>query len=592
MSTWAPLRYAPCRVRTSKLSTIVALAMAASCVTETPDPFSVDVITPPDVEPLTTEWVASFYKFGFCDELALRAGMPDPVWTSTPSERRRALKPDAFGDWDFSMLPGEAALDVRAVDAEGTPLAARCIPVTRFFESGRFRLFPLAPVPASVEIRQDTALTSGSVSRDIEVVVTDGDGSPVEGVFVSPGTGLPLSRTDADGLAKISTPTTTAPSDANLLIEAYGVPGVPKRGRAAALPEAQCPETTFNTPLATGSGSMSFLAGAEDVVVVLRPDSPGVSRIEVFRPPGTRPTLERIATATTAGLGPIAVGRDPRDGKFDIAVGDEDGLVHLHRFDPAFRTLERGGTLDVSQFAIGPMPRFESMQMASITATTGTDLILISNAMRPTVSHLPSGAPGAYLDARALLAMDRAAPDAIYFGALVGDDRLDGLMVSGDGLTVLSQAADGRFEDTGERIADVRGPAEIVSFDVQTDDHLDVLILDAPPGRAPQAMVFRGTRDGLVQIASEPVDQSVEQLFADDLNRDGRPDVLALSRRRATHSVLVGDGHGLMLPVSDCAAIGDTAGGYAVDMDQDGVREWVTFSRDARELIVLSLPAR
>ena len=570
------------------------LALAGACVQETPDPFALEVVTPPDIVPLTTEYVASYFKFGFCDELALRAGVPDLVWTSTPSERRRAETTEGLGEFDFSKLPGEAALDVRAVDAEGTPLAARCIPVTRFFEAGRLRLFPLAPVPATLEILEPTALRAGSVSRPIRVKVSDGDGEPVAGVFVSPGVGLPLSRTDADGLASIATPTTAAPYDAALAIDAYGIPGPPHSGRATVMPPAPCPEATFSTPLATGSASLSFLAGDEDVVVVLRPERPGVSLVEVFRPPGSRPSLERVVTATTAGLGPLAVGRDQRDGRFTIAVGAEDGLIHLLRFDGAFRTIERSGTITVRAFGAGALPRLDALHLVTLTSTGGPALIVVGQRLQPTVLHFPAAAdPGSFEAPLPLLDVDRPAPRGLHFGDLIGDDTTDLLVVGGEGLTIWQQQADGSYHDNGVGgVANVTGAVELMSFDVRVDDRTDVVVLDEPPGQPPLVKIYASTGDGLTLRSSEAVDQSVERVFVDDLNRDGLPDVLALSRRARTHSVLVGDGHGLMLPLAKCDDLVETSGGYAIDMDRDGVREWVTFQRDARELTVLSLPAR
>ncbi len=545
------------------------------------EPFRIDVTSRPWIEARAASWSLDYFPERGCGPLELAGGRPDVVRTATAAVRRRSPDKAGLGSLDLSGLEGIGAIDVRALDEDGTPLGQRCVEVTRLTAEGSFRLLPLAPEGATVTVRGDTAFRAGGAVRPIEVEVRDAEGLPVRGVFVSSTPEAALTLTDERGIAAVDTPTLTPPLDALVELEVYGVPGLPIGARAVVVPAPACPEVLSTAPLPTGSAAVTELAVADDVVVVVRPDGAGRSLVEVLRPPGRRRVLERAATATTAGFGPVAVAADRRDGAYTIAVGGVDGAVHVLRFDPNARRLSRAGTVTAS--AAGPVPRLSALALGPIGAEAlpGPSLFVSAPELTPPVQRLTADAPGGFRPAVAAHDGDRA-PASLGLGDVDGDGRADLVSVFADRLELRLDAAAPGPAHTAE---DRAGALAIGALDVRVDDPAELVLLDRPPGVGPVLHVLSFVDGALVDRGSTAIPAG-DLLSLVELNDDGLPDVLVVSIGAEGGRRVVGSGRGQLLDAGGCE-LPDLSRIAAVDLDGDGAAEWVALARDARELAVL-----
>lgn len=565
----------------------VGVVALAGCSAER-KPFQIDVVAKPWVEAAAAEWQMSLFTRRSCERFTLADGAVDFARTATAAVRRTAATADGLGILELEGLDSTAALDVRAVDADDTPIAQRCIEVNAFVENGRFQVFALAPEGATFEVVENIALLAGGAKQPVQVLAKDASGAAQRGLFVSTGVGNALAVTGEDGIARIDTPTTTAPLDVALSIEVYGVSGPPVPGRAVVLANPVCPELSWTERLAGGGANLTSMAGDQDVVAVVLPESATRSRIEIYRAVGGRPALQRIATATTAGAGPVAIAEDRRDLSFIVAVGGEDANVYVHRFDPIARSLSDAVVYTASTARTGPLRELTVLSIASLTDDpfAGPSLIIGAPELRPTMLRFTPDVAGRFgaveplLDNADLLITDFAVAN------LFGSDAPELIITTANQLLVY----DGATRTTPLSLDGITGRIAIGPVDTVLDEMTPDIVLAERSGNTATVRYLSASATGLAVASSAEIATAGERPFIDDLNGDMRPDVLVFSSRSAQASIVLGDGRGSLLGSAACPDIDDVVGGYAADLDRDGDREWVALIRDARELAVFARP--
>ena len=541
------------------------------------------MLTPDDVTAQADAWIVNLFTGAECEPFALAPGRPDRVRTATPTLQRRVASASELGAIDLSGTTGPSALEVRAVDEDDTPLAGRCLGVSRFTEGGRIRLLRLAPPGATFEILSRTALRAANVEHPAKVRVLDADGEPVPGVLVSSGPAFALVETKEDGIASVGTPTTTPGADVELAIEVYGIAGAAERGRATVLPAASCPIRSGALPLFVGGPP--HLAAADDVVVVSRRDA-GIGRFAVYRPPGAVPALVTVASGTVASAGPVAVRRDPRDGRYTIAIGGTDGTIDVVRFDPERATLTPAAALSAAALAPAGIDTFHTLALATTTATGGLDLFASAAGLVADVIRFGAGpAPGVFGPPAALASPDRVDADQIAVADLLEAPGPEVVLGSRAGLAVVSVAG----VELARGPSDVAGDFSIGGLHRREDLRPDVVVGDRMSA-SPRLVTLRASPELTVASVTALPDRGTP--YVDDLNGDDLPDVLALGDTDGAHSLVLGDGRGHLMRVATCDDLPGALATAAADLDRDGRREWMLVTLDATQIVVLSRRTR
>ncbi|MBI2376393.1 MAG: hypothetical protein HYV07_20530 [Deltaproteobacteria bacterium] len=481
---------------------------------------------PPEIEAFSRTWVSEaaesyrvyFFEGQTCASVALAHGRVDLVRTSTPTFARTRSELGVL-DEVTSDLPG--ALVVRALEADGTPLAMRCLDIVRGLSLARFEVLPLAPERATLTVEEGEAKRIGATFVGLLATVHDSEGRPVKGVPISRGPGLTLSLTDEAGQVNVRTPTEAPDREQLLRVEAYGVlgPSIPRS--SLQLEAAACPRTlaTFPLPGEPGAGTIELLVGTNDAVIA-RPRPPvegGGFALDRVRPTAGRLGLERVATATIAGHAPFA--RDPNDAR-RIAFVEGSGARVARLGDDG---LEPGAIYETSS---------------------------IPSAL----AFSPSGALYAAVDGRAI----DLESGAIVAGPTDARD-LAFIDLDGDAEAELVITEPGRVFGLGSRPLDAGGRIGAAALDTRASG-LNAIVLAGS-----DALTIASPRLELTRHHLEGVTRAVGL----ELGGDGLEDLVA--QAPSALAVLTGDGRSALVRTATCPI--EATGLARWDVDGDGAPE-------------------
>jgi hypothetical protein len=515
----------------------------------------------PYVAAAAARYEARFFPDVFCPSLPIVDGAPDRARTATAALAVSSATPDALPVVDLSPYAGTIAVDVRALDANGIPLSQRCAGVRAETTELGLALATFAPDGARYVVERDLAVRVGVIDLPALVRLVDADGAPVENGFVSRGAARPLAATDAQGLARVRTPTDTPSFSGLLPIEVYGVaPRTTLRAETVAAPS--CPEPAYSRAVVAGvTGARveiaSAVAGALAHVALVRPESAASSALalEVLTLDADQAALRTTLTTTTTHDGPLAIAA-AADGTLRVVTSATDGRLELVELAGRKR---RRVTLPSLSLGVGGRVR----------------QVLVVDEAAWIVGDVPGGAVRVALDGG-------SAPTPLFDAAVsaaLGSPRAIAVtpsVVFALGSSGIVRLARATLAPLGAVVAGARGPLAVL--DAESVVTLDARGAPAVVTRASTATAARG-------LAALSADVRVAALG--DLNGDARPD-LALVRE---------DGAGLVaaVGVGDVGAPAFVEGGAcagpswiaAVPPSSSGRARWVVLVPSTGVIAVL-----
>ena len=180
------------------------------------------------------------------------------------------------------------------------------------------------------------------------------------------------------------------------------------------------------------------------------------------------------------------------------------------------------------------------------------------------------------------------APGSVALGDVNQDGKLDLVVASGRGLTVLLGQGDGRFRPTrGSPLQVPKRPTEMVLRDLNGDGKLDLALANHDSYGV--MLLFGDGNGGFVLAPHSPVIMKDGQhphmhgLYAGDLNGDGKLDLAAVSSNPDNDvSVLLGDGRGgFRRAAGSPFAVGPSPyPGALADLDGDGRLDIIATTTD------------
>jgi hypothetical protein len=496
-----------------------------------------------DVAPIA-RYEARVFADRRCDDLAISRGRVDIARTATAAIVTTAADPNAFEPIDLRGFSGQLALEIRALSADGVPIARRCVPVDASVEETRAVLARFAPSGATVRITSPAAISSGLARRDVTLELTDASGMPIVNGFVSSGPLRPLVATDDRGIAHVRTPTDTPDFEGDLRLEVYGVPGT-GTVHAAHVREPKCPEAAWSREIVPGltgaPASMTFAAGYV-FLARQRSSTSASSLLEVFALESQSAGLRSVTTASTAGRGPIAAGMI--GDQIVIAIAEEDRFVHLHRFDATERRLLPAGRFMVPALP-GRVPIVRALAVGDPFGTGRAEAFVGGEGIPSGVARSAGG------EARAALPGEQEVLDLVLAGRdlLVTSDRLTRFSPVADRFAATSTStARGRFASSNAGLA-IFGNARVLSLSTSG------------------AVV--GTGGDL------PFEGSSAAVTS--LNDDEHADIVAANG--SDLALVVGDGLGNFLTAVTCEATGEIDALVSLPPTSDGRPRWAVLER-------------
>ncbi|MCC7383666.1 MAG: hypothetical protein IT384_17630 [Deltaproteobacteria bacterium] len=549
------------------------LALGA-CSTD-PTALRFEANVPADVAASRPRLEARFFVTHTCDDLALRGGALDLARTATAVIQMAATTGDGFAPVSLEAYGGALALDVRAVDSRGTPLAQRCVTVDAGTAEIGFVLARFAPEGARVELREDTALLAGSARQDAVVWVADSAGAPVDNAFVSSGAARPLAATDDAGLARVGTPTDTPSFDGPLPLSVYGLGELVLDAHASALAVPSCPEVGWSRELVIGlAGARTEIAVAGAFVVVAHPRSATTSAglLEILTPDPGGPGLLALATATTSAVGSLATLQSGDD--LWIAQLEGERGVRIRRFDALGRRWLESAMLTAPRRAGAPLSEARGLALRSIAAQV--EVFAAGIGLLGGVVHARGDAAG-FAD----------------FAPAIGSTELDvdGLLLtrSRDGDAALLATGAGAIALFVERGAgfEAAGRVEIAGARLVPSSRFVALALaiDGETGRLDTLDVGAS---GLEVVGSTVLSAPPAGGSAGELNRDRAGDLLVVSRRASELGLVVGDGRGRFIEAVQCPLDGGPAIIADLPDDASGRSRWITVLESEGRLALLT----
>jgi putative cell wall-binding protein/protocatechuate 3,4-dioxygenase beta subunit len=300
------------------------------------------------------------------------------------------------------------------------------------------------------------------------------------------------------------------------------------------------------------------------------------------------PTYELDITAARNIDGGVVIDELTGDAHPDLASATDDlaqVLIHPGNGDGTF-----GATTPVPVTAPAAANRPGPNRLRSAALTDGEAASLVAG-FSSGVTILRADGDGGFAEPL-VVATDVGLVQDLIVADLDADGRADLVVVGRDALQVLTQDADGAFEETTRLERELsfgNGYTAAVAGDFTGDGHLDVVVgRDGAAGIPDGVGIFAGAGDGALtrpeDWAQTPsgtgVRRNSNDHLAGDLDGDGHPD--ALFTGGATVVAVFGDGDGGLdvrawLATTPEADIGDsftgvqaTSNAIAADVDGDG----------------------
>jgi hypothetical protein len=558
-----------------------------------------EAVVTPAVQAIAKQVELRLFRGAGCDPLVITGGQPDRVRTATASFKKVFAPGDAVkGTLAASDIGQLAALEVRAVDALGIPLATRCAPIDPSVSGVKFQLAQLAPSGAKVSVEQSTALLSGTARQDIRVVVHDAMDAPAAEVPIAIGPAWPITLTSSLGVASIPTPTTAPSLDQALRLEVYGVPGMTWPARATVLAAPSCPAAAWTSdplwPEAT-SGVVS-LGRTADRIVLVRPEGTGRA-VDLFAP-SAGVQLMRVATSTrvpTEADGPLAAAIDARDQSLLVAIGTRGGRITTLRWDPSTRRFDPPRTLAFLGTGTGGSDPVEALAFL-VRDADGLDLFASASEHAPAVERFTAtSTPGVLMTATAALPSGDDAPARDLAFGRAGSDAADGLIVTVPGELRIYALAAGAISGSPRRLGSVSGQIALGKLAPELETGAQIILADRDSGASPSAddlvSVIEVGASALNLLFRGPAGPGASAALVADQNGDQRPDLLIHDGDANTEAIFASDGRGHFVRGSVCQD--DNADGsgpmIAFDVDGDGRPEAVEVASARRALVVKSV---
>jgi hypothetical protein len=167
-------------------------------------------------------------------------------------------------------------------------------------------------------------------------------------------------------------------------------------------------------------------------------------------------------------------------------------------------------------------------------------------------------------------------------GDLNNDGKADLVVTTAgpDSIAVLLGRGDGRFSDSTSKVAVNESPGDMLLGDVNGDAKLDLVFISHDSYNV--TLLIGDGQGGLTVAANSPVVMKEGQhphthgLALEDLNRDGRLDLVTVNTADNDISIALGDGHGNFTRIDSTFAVGPSPYPMAVgDVNKDGLLDIV-----------------